>query len=62
MDHLPPMALILRRAWMKIVNMFVGGVSAPLSTDIRFDDRIISQRNAYSSRVRLYSLVVCNFD
>jgi hypothetical protein len=36
------MALILRRARMEIVNMFAGGMSTPLSADIRFDDRIIS--------------------
>jgi hypothetical protein len=56
------MALILRRAWMEMVNVLVGGVSTPLSVDTRFDDRIISQRNAYSSRVRRYSLVVSNYD
>lgn len=56
------MALILRRAWMEIVNMLAGGVSTPLSADIKVDDRIISQRNAYGSRVRRYSLVVSNYD
>jgi hypothetical protein len=56
------MAPILRRAWMEVINMFAGGVSAPLSADIKFDDWIISQRDAYSSRVRLYSHVVSGYD
>jgi hypothetical protein len=56
------MALILRRAWMEMGNVLVGGVSTTLSADVRFDDWIISQRNAYSSRVRRYFLVVSNYD
>ena len=56
------MALILRRAWTKMVNMFVGGTFTPLSTDIRVDDGIILQRNAYSAWVRHYFPVLSNYD
>jgi hypothetical protein len=47
---------------MEMVDMLAGGMSTPLSADVRFDDRIISQRDAYSSRVLRYSLVVSNYD
>ena len=56
--HLPPVALILHQAWVKMENMLAGGASTLFSADMNFDDRAISQWNADSSRVQCYSHVV----